>query len=408
MRQSFQRWINKLSLIVAQPGDDQSDLLRKVSLFMAGHIGVVATLLWVITFFVAGYPLTTMIFAVYAVAQIINIIVLYMTRRFEIFSFAVLFGVLVVPFISQASLGGFVSSGMNAIWSILAPIGAVIAEKKRRNAVYWIATYFALTIIFAALDNTFAALAPPVPRSLAIIHAAGSMIFMSAILFGVVSYFILLQEDARSRADALLLNILPGPIAEQLKREPGTIADAFNEVSVLFADIVDFTRLSAGAEAEDVVNMLNAVFSDFDRLAEKHRLEKIKTIGDAYMIAGGLPEPRPDHAEAITEMALDMLDVLDKHRAWNGEPIRLRIGINTGPVVAGVIGRQKFIYDLWGDAVNTASRMESNGLVDVIQVTETTYQRLRDRYTFEQRDPIEVKGKGLMTTYLLKGRKTAP
>ena len=212
-------------------------------------------------------------------------------------------------------------------------------------------------------------------------------------------------EAEREKSERLLLNILPLPIAERLKRGETTIADSFAEVSVLFADVVDFTRMSAETSPSDLVRLLNRVFSSFDALSEKHGLEKIKTIGDAYMVVGGLPTPRPDHAEAIAEMALDIQEEVARLNAEMGQEVALRVGINSGPVVAGVIGTKKFIYDLWGDAVNTASRMESNGVQGSIQVTAATYEKLRDKYRFEARGMIEVKGKGQMMTYFLKERK---
>jgi class 3 adenylate cyclase len=274
----------------------------------------------------------------------------------------------------------------------------------RRTALFWLGAFIMETMFLVTFDAESVRLAPPVPPAFSFMNSILNISIVSVIIVSVNLYLIAQLDDARERADNLLLNILPQPIAEQLKRAPGVIADGHPEVTVLFADIAGFTQLSAHAESKEVVNMLNAIFSDFDDLAAKHGLEKIKTIGDAYMVVGGLPTPRADHAEAVVEMARDMLKVLQRHRAWNGEPIRVRVGINTGPVVAGVIGRQKFIYDLWGDAVNTASRMESNGLVDAIQVTESTYQKLRERYQFEQREPMHIKGKGQMVTYLLKGR----
>jgi adenylate cyclase len=175
----------------------------------------------------------------------------------------------------------------------------------------------------------------------------------------------------------------------------------------MFADLVDFTKFSAHTSATELVELLNVIFSKFDRLAEQHRIEKIKTIGDAYMVVAGLPTPRPDNAGAIAEMALDMQTAIVELNAELGKSFRLRIGIHSGPVVAGVIGIRKFSYDLWGDTVNTASRMESQGLPGAIQVSATTYERLRDRYLFEERNPIQVKGKGEMVTYLLVGRKLA-
>jgi adenylate cyclase len=207
----------------------------------------------------------------------------------------------------------------------------------------------------------------------------------------------------KKRSEQLLLSILPKPIIEQLKQGQHNIADSFAEATVLFADIVDFTRLSAHHSPQEVVSLLNQIFSAFDRFAEQHGVEKIKTIGDAYMVVGGLPTPRLDHAEAIAQMAIDMLDAISQFRTQTGESLDMRIGINTGPVVAGVIGTNKFIYDLWGDTVNIASRMESTGIAGRIQVTPATYNLLRDKYLFEERGVIPIKGKGDVMTYILKG-----
>ena len=207
----------------------------------------------------------------------------------------------------------------------------------------------------------------------------------------------------RDRAESLLLNVLPAEVANRLKLGQATIADSFAEVTVLFADIVDFTSLSARISAEQLVQMLNQVFSAFDRLAEKYGLEKIKTIGDAYMIVSGLNGPYPNRAEAVADMALEMQSELRKLSEITGIDLKVRIGIDTGPVVAGVIGTKKFIYDLWGDTVNTASRMESQGLAGQIQVTQRYYERLVGKYQFEKRGVIQVKGKGEMIAYLLNG-----
>lgn len=209
----------------------------------------------------------------------------------------------------------------------------------------------------------------------------------------------------RDRSERLLLNVLPEAVANRLKLGQATIADSFSEVTVLFADIVDFTSLSARISAEQLVQMLNQVFSAFDQLAEKHGLEKIKTIGDAYMIVSGLNSPYPNRVEAVAEMALDMQAELRRMSESTGIDLKVRIGMDTGPVVAGVIGTKKFIYDLWGDTVNTASRMESQGLAGRIQVTQRLYERLLDRYQFEKRGLIQVKGKGEVNAYLLDGRQ---
>ncbi len=216
------------------------------------------------------------------------------------------------------------------------------------------------------------------------------------------AYLKMIQAE-RKRSERLLLNILPKPIADRLKMGEEIIADNFAEVTVLFADIVDFTPLSTRISPKDLIILLNEIFSLFDTLVERYGLEKIKTIGDAYMVVGGLPTPRPDHAAAIADMALAMLDGVAEFNAARGTSLDLRIGINTGPVIAGVIGTTKFSYDLWGDTVNIAGRMESHGVAGKIQVTEATYALLRDKYRFAERGVIEVKGRGEMRTYLLEG-----
>ncbi|NER38360.1 MAG: HAMP domain-containing protein [Oscillatoria sp. SIO1A7] len=213
-------------------------------------------------------------------------------------------------------------------------------------------------------------------------------------------------REEQEKSERLLLNILPIPIARKLKEKPTHIADGFPEVTILFADIVGFTKLSQKISPQEIVQLLNDIFCAFDNLSDRHGLEKIKTIGDAYMAVGGLPVPREDHAEAVAEMALDMQRELRRISVERGENFSIRIGVNTGPVVAGVIGTKKFIYDLWGDAVNTASRMESHGIADCIQLTDSTYNILQNKYRFKERGVIHVKGKGDMTTYLLLGRKS--
>ena len=207
------------------------------------------------------------------------------------------------------------------------------------------------------------------------------------------------------RSERLLRNILPGSIADRLKDSTDVIADGFDEASVLFSDIVGFTPLSERVTPQELVSTLNDIFSRIDELVDQYELEKIKTIGDAYMVAGGLPEPRPDHLERLADFALDMTRVLGGLRAATGATLDMRIGMHAGPVVAGVIGRRKFAYDLWGDTVNTAARMESHGLPGRVHVTAYVRDQLAAQFTFERREPIQVKGKGEMQTYLLVGRR---
>jgi class 3 adenylate cyclase len=213
-----------------------------------------------------------------------------------------------------------------------------------------------------------------------------------------------LLEVERARSEGLLRNMLPASIAERLKQRQEVIADASPQVTVLFADIADFTPHAERSPPEATVALLNELFSQFDALTETRGLEKVKTVGDAYMVAGGLPDPMPDHAGAIAELALGMLELAARRSFPNGGPVRLRIGVDSGPVVAGVIGRRRFSYDLWGDTVNTASRMQTTGVPGCIQVTERTRRLLGDRYVFQERGVIQVKGKGKMLTYFLGGR----
>ena len=208
----------------------------------------------------------------------------------------------------------------------------------------------------------------------------------------------------QEKSENLLLNILPKDIAELLKKKPDSIAEQYSEASILFADVVDFTPMSSQMKPIELVELLNQVFSQFDGLVEKYDLEKIKTIGDCYMVASGVPRPRPDHAQVITCLALDMQTIVKKSDYF-GRKLTFRIGINSGPVVAGVIGRKKFIYDLWGDAVNTASRMESNGTGGLVQITQETYNLINDDFICESRGVIKVKGKGELPVWFVHGRK---
>ncbi|WP_188859571.1 adenylate/guanylate cyclase domain-containing protein [Marinobacterium nitratireducens] len=217
-----------------------------------------------------------------------------------------------------------------------------------------------------------------------------------------------LLSDEKQKSEQLLLNILPAPIAERLKRGEGTIADSFANVSIMFADIVNFTPLASLLPPTRLVELLNEIFTEFDRLCEIRGLEKIKTIGDAYMVVAGLPALRDDHARVVADMALDMLDAIEDFNRRHQLELMLRIGINSGPVVAGVIGTKKFIYDIWGDAVNIASRMESQGVTGRIQVSEATYAYLEPFYHFDDRGIISIRGKGEMRTWVLVGRKQRP
>ncbi len=267
-------------------------------------------------------------------------------------------------------------------------------------------------IALIALGDRLPHLGPAIaPERLAILRAVlvGGLFATFAACAHYARRATLIAEEALDRAhrrsEELLLNILPPSVAARLKLDNGTIADGFADVTVLFADLVGFTALSARLSPERVVSILNQLFCRFDDLAGQLGLEKIKTIGDCYMAAGGLPELRRDHADAVADMALAMLAIVDELRGELGETIEIRVGVHSGPVVAGVIGKRKFIYDLWGDTVNTASRMESHGVPGAIQVSDATRRLLAHHFNLTSRGSIEIKGKGAMTTWILDGRR---
>ena len=355
-----------------------------------------------VAYFALGFPTVATAYWVFAGLLVLNVLTGVVFRKITVAKFNAMTLMLVMPYVLMFVFGGFTPLGVSAgVISLLSPIIAMLLVK-REKAVPWIIGAVAGIVVMIFLQPYAAQNDPGIPSDVAnvfiTIHVALFLLTVSGLSFIVTGRL----EEANKRADRLLLNVLPEPIAERLKDRPETIADSHPEVTVLFADIVDFTAMSSEAQPEEVVEMLNTVFSELDQLAATHGLEKIKTIGDAYMVAGGIPTPMRNHTGAVVAFAQDLLQVIEHRRAWNDQPIRMRVGIDTGPVVAGVIGRQKFIYDLWGNVVNTASRMESNGLSNVIQVTESVYEKLKDTHAFERRPPIEVKGKGMMTTYLLK------
>jgi class 3 adenylate cyclase len=380
---------------------DETLLHRAIVAFVPAIFTMINTVVWGVLFFLNGLSTVGFIYLAYVVVGSVTLLAAAYRPHLAALAMGVIAiaGVLINT-AAHLAVGGFDGGVWFLVWLIIIPLSLYLSGFPRQGLQSYGVALLALTVAFVAEPRLGAP--PPIPDWLRLVYN-GLALFTSVTMTLVWSVYILRQlEAARRQADVLLLNILPAPIADRLKHDTSIIADGFDEVTVLFADIVNFTTMSADADPVDVVNFLNTIFSDFDDLAAKHGLEKIKTIGDAYMVAGGLPTPRSDHCEAVVAFGLDMLTCLREHTAWHNAAVHMRVGINTGPVVAGVIGRQKFIYDLWGDAVNTASRMESNGLVDVIQVTAAVRDRLASKYTFEERPPIYIKGKGEMVTYVLR------
>jgi guanylate cyclase len=406
------RLIRRLAALGARPGDTEEDRLRKGTLILASSLIAVLAVTWVATYLAIGRPLSAAIPFAYEVATVAGLAWLWRTKRFGGFRLSQLVLMLLLPCLLQVTLGGFVPSSGIVLWAAFAPIGALMLLGVRES-VPWFVAYAALLVVLGLVDQRLPSGDPPIPAPVVVTFFVMNVAGVSLTIYAIVSYFVREREEMHAaleieqeRSERLLLNVLPQAIAERLKAGPNAIAEHHDEVTVLFADLVGFTAHTERIEPHRLVAFLDELFTTFDRLADEQGLEKIKTIGDAYMAAGGLPEPRPDHAEAVAEMALAMREHLSEVSApWDGsEPLALRIGIDSGPVVAGVIGRRKFIYDLWGDTVNTASRMESHGVPGGIQVTPRTHTLLRDRYAFRPRGRIDVKGKGEMEAYLLLGR----
>src|SRR6266508_3915378 len=329
-------------------------------------------------------------------------------RRFVLAINLLLGTVFVVGLIKTALFGGLVESGLIVIFNLAIVLAALLALGYRA-ASWWFAAFVASVVYAASIHNRIDPLYDPRPTSVTAFY----LIALGVLTFVVTVYFVRQRDRFQKQSDDLLHNILPDEIAARLKANASMVADSFESASVLFADVVDFTPMSAGISAADLVTLLNRIFTTFDAFVEELGLEKIKTVGDEYMVASGVPVPRRDHAEAIAELALRFRD----HVATNefaGRRIRLRIGINSGPVVAGIIGTHKFAYDLWGDVVNTASRMESEGLPGSIQISGSTFSLIDGRFVCERRGLIHVKGKGEMDTYILvsrgseDGRSTPP
>jgi guanylate cyclase len=399
-----------LAALGSRPGASDDERVRSGTLVLASALIALLSFIWVITYAAYGYPVSAAIPATYQVVTVVGLVVLARTGRFATFRNTQLVVFLLLPALLQASLGGFVASSGIILWSIFTPLAAIALLGTRGSLAYLLA-YFAELVVLALLDSRLSQDPATLPRGVVIAFFVLNVMGVTLCSYVMLAYFVEQRarvhhalEAERERSERLLLNVLPEPIAARLKRDSGVIAEHYDSVSVLFADLVGFTERSQVMAPQELVSLLDQIFSAFDRLVDREGLEKIKTIGDAYMAAGGLPEPQPGHLEAAARTALAMRDEIADLARRSGQPwLAVRIGIDTGPAVAGVIGRRKFIYDLWGDTVNTASRMESHGLPGQIQVTERVAAALGPPFTVEPRGTVEVKGKGAMRTFLLTG-----
>ena len=395
--------MNKAFIWVVQigmdPNDDDDIRLQKSLLVVSALPFAFAGAAWGLMYFLIGEPLAGMIPLSYAVISLLSILLFGLTRRYHFFRFSQLFLILILPFLLMVTLGGFINGSAVILWSLICPLGALLFDKPSRAKVWFLA--FAGLVAISGFLQPHIGSSNSLPLGIVIFLFVLNLIAVGSLIFLMVFYFVGQKNLFQERSETLLLNILPKEIMAILKNEPRTIADHFDGASILFADVVDFTPLSATMTPDELVELLNEVFSVFDMLVEKYGLEKIKTIGDCYMVASGVPSPRPDHAKALIEFALEVRDYVSRHE-FHGHKLGFRMGVNSGPVVAGVIGTKKFIYDLWGDAVNTASRMESHGQEGIIQITRATYELVKDDFVCEHRGTVNVKGKGDMEVWYVR------
>jgi adenylate cyclase len=402
----------RLALIGADPRDDEDLRARKALLILISVLILPVAAAWGALYLALGSPVGV-VPLVYFGVLLGALVVFSRTRDFPWLLRVSQVDILLAPTLSMIPLGGFLASGGVGLWGVLAPLGALVFSGVRsavRWYVAWLVVFLGSGIAGEVLGPTW----PPPPGWFTSTMLALNIAVGGTIVFTLLAVFASQRREAlealrqeQAKAENLLLNILPRSIADRLKAESEPIADQFGSASILFADVVDFTPWSQGLPPAEVVGYLDHLFSRLDELAERHGVEKIKTIGDCYMVAAGVPTPRPDHARALALMALEMLEACSDEIGHLG--LELRVGINSGPVVAGVIGRKRFLYDLWGDAVNTASRMESHGTPGRVQITRATYDLLADEFECQPRGTIAVKGKGEVEAwYLVRQRRDRP
>ena len=427
MARDMRAWLRELGQRVISDQDSEQDRLNKtLAIFASGLMGFGA-MLWLVIYQLMGIRFSATVPLVYLAVSAASLGYYLWKRNFDQFRFIQTSLFLFVPFIMQWSIGSYVSSSGVMLWALLAPMGVMMFQGPRES-MPWFFAYIVMTAISGFFDFYLGeGTQQGVNMQSIALFFTLNFAAMSTIVYLLISYFVRQRDKLQERVDEqhrllkieqekserLLLNILPGPIAERLKAQNTTIADGFSDVTVMFADIINFTRLSEEMPPKFMVTILNEVFSHFDGLAEKHGLEKIKTIGDAYMVAGGLDEHHlreahrqaaPDYSRAICELALDMVEYMNSISGAKRLRLQIHVGIGTGPVVAGVIGMKKFIYDLWGDTVNIASRVTAEAGPGTILIDATTYRRVRDAFEFEGPRTLNVKGKGELSVYCLVGR----
>jgi guanylate cyclase len=389
--------------IGGEPRDTADERFRKRLLVGVALIILPVGFVWGVLYWIIGEHEVALTPWGYVTGSTISLVVFTRTRSFAFLRTAQLFLILVAPALGTVMLGGLDESSSVILWSLLAPLGAVAFDRPGR-VWPWFAAFVATTVLAVGLSEVVRPNGADLPEGFVRTFDVLNIVVVSLVAMTLLATFARGREIAQARVEALLLNVLPADVAQRLQSDANSIADHVDDASILFADVVDFTPLSSQLDAREVVGLLDRLFTSFDKLVDRYDVEKIKTIGDCYMVAAGVPRQRPDHAHALAGLALDMRECA-KNCFSDGtqHDLRLRIGISSGPVVAGVIGRRRFLYDLWGDTVNMASRMESHGTPDGIQITRSTWELLRDDFVAEPLGLVDVKGKGAVETWRLVG-----
>lgn len=395
---------SRIARIGADPDDDDEIRLRKSLLLFCAFPFIFAGAVWGLIYIAFDEPFAGVAPLCYAFISSLSIAYFGLTRRYTVFCYSQIILILLLPFFLMIALGGFINGSAVILWSLISPLGALLFDETR-HAPRWFLAFLGL-VILSGLLQPFLRHINNLSPDLINYFFVSNIVAVSTLVFFMIFYFVGQKNIFQKKSDALLLNILPRKIAQILKNDQRTIADYYASASILFADMVDFTPMSTEMSPVAMVELLNEIFSHFDTLVEKHNLEKIKTIGDCYMVAAGVPELHPRHAQAILQLALEMRGYIQSQTFGASRPIAFRIGVNSGPVMAGVIGRKKFIYDLWGDSVNIASRMESHGQGGIIQITRATYELVKDDFTCEPHGRLNIKGRGEMEVWSVNAQKT--
>lgn len=382
--------------------DDEQARLRTATTTLIALVVVALSPTWIVTYLMLDRPLSAAIPAAYELITIGALLWLALRGRFRAFAAIQVTLFATLPVLLQWSLGGFEHGSAVALWSFSAPMFALVAFGVRA-AVRWFVVFTVSIALLGVFDGVLRTTVVPPPVTVQVVFFVLNVVAPATTVMVLLVYFVRQRDAANLRTERLLLQILPTAIVARLKRGQTRIADAHADTTVLFADIVDFTAFADAAAPERLVDLLSRAFNELDALAARHGLEKIKTLGDGYLAVAGVTSPRPDHARAATAMALEAEPALIRSLGDDWPGFRLRVGLASGPLVAGVIGHERFGFDVWGDTVNTASRMASNVPAGGIQVTEATYLAIRHHYWTERHDAVAVKGKGLMTTYVVLG-----